>query len=258
MANVSVMVGVTLSSQLASGVYAPSGGCTTGSNGTCSVALTVESGAAAGSYSVTASSNGTTGSASLGVSAAPTTLVATPGSVVQGSSSTTTVYDYSGTGAALSGRTISYSSSKSGLSVTSAGATNSSGLGVANISATSAVAPGTYNVTATDGAASTTFQVTVAGAVASVGAASVTVSAGSYNTSTVTVLDANANGVPGQLLTMTSQVSGISVVSHATTGSSGTAIITIYVASSVSKGVKSSAILITAGTHSTYINVTVQ
>ena len=258
MANVATALGVKLNSQLASGVYAPSGGCLTGSNGTCTLSVTAETGAAPGSYSVSVTSGAKSASASLSVSAAPLTLIATAGAVLQGSSATTTVYDYDGTGTALSGRTISYSSSKSGLSVTSGGATNASGLGVANISAAASVAPGSYNVTATDGAATVTFVVTVSGVPASVGAASVNVTAGSSNTSIVTVLDANGNGVPGQVLTITSQVSGVNVVSHATTSSSGTATISIYVASSTSKGTKSGAVLIRAGSHSTTINVTVQ
>ena len=263
-ANGQVMSGVATNFSIsngfvqATGVYASTGGCVTGSLGTCSVNVTVEAGAAAGTYHVGASSNGVSTSSNMTVTAAPFTLVATPGSVVQGSSSTTTIYDYDGTGAPLAGRTLSYSSSKSGLSVTSAGASNSSGLAVANITATSAVAPGNYKVTASDGAASVTFTVTVAGVPASVGAANVTVTRGGFNTTIVTVLDANGNGVPGQLVTISTPISGITVVQHATTGPAGTAIVTVYVSSSVSVGTKTNAVLLQVGTKSAYISVTVQ
>jgi len=258
MNGVPVSVVATKSGSVALGVYASLGGCVTSGSGTCTVTITVERGAPAGSYVLTALAGSYSGTASLTVTAAPAAITVTNVAVNQGSTGSVSLSVVDGTGAALAGQVVSFSSTTAGLSIANSGATNSLGQATATATATSAVAPGVYNLTATSGTATAVVAVTVNGVVNSVNGSALTIARGSSGSEVITIKDVNGYGIGGALVNFSSSVSGITVVPKLTTGSTGTVSVTIYVSSNVSTGTYATAVVASSGTKNYAISVTVQ
>src|SRR5205823_4609778 len=165
------------------------------------------SGVAAGSATITALSEGQSGTAVVAVTNAPVaSVIVTPSSatvsVGQTAQLTATLRDAAGNG--LSGRVVTWASSNTGVATVS-----SSGLA-------SAKAAGTATITATSEGKSGTSTVTVT----SVPVASVTVNPGSANLQvgqtvqlTATPKDATGNALSGRVVTWASGNSGVASVS---------------------------------------------
>jgi sugar lactone lactonase YvrE len=242
---------------VADGVYAPSGGCTTSSSGTCTVSVTIERAAPAGTYSIEALVGALTGSANLAVTPSPGSISLSSPSVSQGSSANVAVSVTDGTGAALAGQTVSFSSSVSGLSVSSSSTTDAQGLASATVSASGAVPAGSYIVVASAGSASAFLHVTVVAQVASISTTPLSIAVGGVANEVVSAYDPNNNLISGAQVGFVSLQSGITVVPLATTGAGGTVSVTVYVKPSVSAGTYTNAIRITAGAVVTYVTVSV-
>ena len=168
---------------------------------------------AAGSATITATSEGKTGSSAVTVTAAPPTPVAsvvvTPatasvqaGGTVQLSASTRDA-----NGAVLNGRAVVWSSSNTTIAnVSASGLVTSISAGAATITATSEGKNGTATITVTAAPPAPVASVTVSPATASI-------QAGGASQLSVTLRDAGGNVLTGRTITWTSSATGIAGVS---------------------------------------------
>ena len=167
----------------------------------------VVTGVAAGSATITATSEGKSGTASVTVTPVPVATVsvspATP-SIIVGATVQLTATTRDANNNVLTGRTVTWSSSNTGIaSVSSSGVVTGVGAGSATITATSEGKSGTTSVTVTPAPVAT---VTVAPSPASVGV-------GQTIQLTATMRDANNNVLTGRAVTWGSSNTGIATVS---------------------------------------------
>jgi len=245
------------SGAVALGVYASLGGCVTGSSGTCSVPVTIERGAAAANYTITALAGSLSNSAGLTVTSAPGAITAGSVSVTQGGSNTVSIGVYDGTGSPMASQTVSISGAPTGLSVSLIGSTNSSGIVSATVSATGAVSSGIYSLLLTDGTASAIMPVTVTGVPAVISSPAVSGCKTCSIPVVVTVRDSSGSPVVGQSVTFSSNQSGLGVTGSVTTNASGMATAYVTVGTGVATGTYNGAITVRAGSKSATLSVSV-
>lgn len=167
-------------------------------------------GVAVGTATITATSEGKTGTAAITVTVVPVASVAvTPAtaSVVVGQTTTLSATPQDAAGNALTGRTVTWSTSASAIAtVSSSGVVTGVAAGTVTITATSEGKSGTVTVTVTP----------VPVASVSVAPATVSVPAGQSTQFTATAKDANDNVLTGRSITWTTSSAAVATVS--TTG----------------------------------------
>jgi sugar lactone lactonase YvrE/5-hydroxyisourate hydrolase-like protein (transthyretin family) len=149
--------------QVAPGVYAPNGGCITGSDGTCTATLVVQAQAQAGTYSVDAESGSLSASAALSVSQAPATITASNVNATAGGPGIlVSVNVTDGAGAPVPSAAVIFLNSSSDITLSANGAvTNAAGVAQVTLTVPSTTPTGNYTITAVAGSASTSITVTV-------------------------------------------------------------------------------------------------
>src|SRR6266516_3343634 len=207
----------------------------------------VVSGVAAGVATITATSEGQSGSSSITVSNVPVASVAVSpasASVQVGQTVQLTATPKDANGNPLSGRTISWSSSNTATaSVNSTGLVTAVATGAATISATSEGQSGTASITVTPVPVATGAVTPVPVATVAVTPASASVDEGKTVQLTATPKDVNGNPLSGRVVTWTSsntaaatvsssglvtaKLAGSTTITATSEGQSGTAAITV-------------------------------
>ena len=162
MSGVGVSVMVYSGAAVASGVYAPSGGCVTDSTGGCSVDILVQGSATAGNYVVEAVSGALSASSGISVSGTPSYIVSSNISLVAGGAGakiSAEVLD--GSQSALPGVYVGFSGPSAITLSSNWVVTDSSGVASTVASAPAGTPAGTYTVYAQAGSISYAINVTV-------------------------------------------------------------------------------------------------
>ena len=170
------------------------------------------SGIKVGSVTITASSEGKSGTATVTVTAAPVASVnVTPptATVTVGQTTTLAAQTLDGSGNILTGRAITWASSSTAVAtVTQAGVVTGAGPGTATITATSEGKSGTSTVTVNAPAPAAVASVTVDPTTASL-------TTGGTQQVTATPRDAQGNALTGRVVTWASANTGIATVTQA-------------------------------------------
>jgi len=171
----------------------------------------VVGGVAAGTATITATSEGKTGSATITVSVVPVASVSVAlgaSSLTVGGTTTATATARDANGNILTGRTVAWSSSASAVAIV-----------VPATGIVTAVAPGTATITATSegktGSATITVSVVPVASV-SVALGATSLSVGGTTTATATARDANGNILTGRTVAWSSSASAVAIVVPAT------------------------------------------
>jgi prepilin-type N-terminal cleavage/methylation domain-containing protein len=164
--------------------------CSTDAQGTCSLALTFESSAPAGTYTFTVASGSLTAASSFTVTQVSSQIQVSSQSITQGSSITVPITILDGAGAAYAGITPSISAI-SGLTITGLTASNGSGLVTANFAASSSIALGRQDLTITAGSFSSTLRLNVLAVATGISATTASIVQGSSAQVSFYALDTN-------------------------------------------------------------------
>ena len=227
-----------------------------GNTGVATVNAGLVMGAAAGSTTITATSEGQSGTSTVTVSAIPVASVSvTPGSasIVAGQSTQLTAMPKDANGNPLTGRVVTWTSSNTAAVAVSAGLVTGKAAGSATITATSEGRSGTSMITVT--------VVPVASVTVSPSSASLTV--GQTTQLTATPKDANGNPLTGRTITWTSgntaaatvnssglvtgASAGSATITATSEGQSGTSMITVTIVPVASVTVSPSSASLTVG-----------
>jgi uncharacterized protein YjdB len=170
------------------------------------------SGIKVGSVTITASSEGKSGTAAVTVTAAPVASVnVTPptATVIVGQTTTLTAQTLDGSGNILTGRAVTWTSSSTAIAtVTQAGVVTGAAPGTATITATSEGKSGTATVTVNAPAPAAVASVTV-------DPATVNLTTGGTQQVTATPRDAQGNALAGRVVTWASANTGVATVTQA-------------------------------------------
>ena len=175
-----------------SGVKPSTVSCTTNSSGLCSLTLTFESSAPAGTYNFSVASGSLTASSTFTVTQVSSQVQVSTQEITQGASISVPIHILDGAGAAVSGVTPTISS-LSGLTVTGLSASDASGLVTATFAASNSITLGRHDLTVTAAGFSSTLRLNVLAVATGIDATSTTVVQGSSKQISFYALDTNGS-----------------------------------------------------------------
>ena len=202
-----------------SGVKPSAVSCTTNASGVCSLTLTFEASAPAGTYNFTVASGSLSASSTFTVTQVSSQIQVSSQSITQGSSISVPIRILDGAGAGYAGVTPTVSS-LTGLTVSGLVASDANGLVTATFAASSSLSKGRKDLTISAGGYSSTLRLNVLGVATSIASTSATVVQGSSVQLSFNALDTNASPVANISLTTTGGT-GLLIPAYLQANSSG-------------------------------------
>jgi hypothetical protein len=252
MGGVLVSVDVLSNGNPARGVYAVPKGCATGGAGTCVVDITAEATAAAGSYTLRATSGSFITERQVTVASTIAT-VGTLGATTlsQGSSVAARVLVTDGTGQPMPNVVVTATATATLTVASTTATTGNDGFANFTVSAAATAPSGTASLTVTAGARTGTIQLQVTGAPTALAVpASVTVIQGGTATLAVTVTDGAGNPAPNARIAG-SVPGGVATIVSTRTSSAGTASVSVLATATAAAGTTTVTVQLLSETGST-------